>query len=103
MRINRTFTAFASGIALSIAAVAGINACTDPGLEAPIAPAPEQVADLEAPVVVEPAPAAVDPRAELRDGFTSDGMVVGDVIICPEGWAVSQDVTPDGVVWAACM
>lgn len=40
----------------------------------------------------------------LRPGDSWDGeFLVGDIIVCPDGWDVSIDTTPDGVVWAACM
>lgn len=43
----------------------------------------------------------VEPSAEV--GSSWDGLLVGDVIVCPEGYEVSIDVTPAGTVWAACM
>lgn len=43
----------------------------------------------------------VEPTTEV--GSSWDGLLVGDVIVCPEGYEVSIDVTPAGTVWAACM
>jgi len=101
MRINRTFAAFASGVALSVAAVVGINACVAPELED--IPAPEvQVGEPGLPPVEVPVDPA-DVRRDFIQGLIDQGDVVGTVIVCEEGWAVSQDVTPDGIAWAACM
>lgn len=36
-------------------------------------------------------------------GSRWDGLLVGDVIVCPPGFEVSIDVTPAGTTWAACM
>lgn len=46
-------------------------------------------------------PAFREPSTNV--GSWWDGLLVGDVIVCPEGYEVSIDVTPAGQVWAACM
>lgn len=46
-------------------------------------------------------PAFREPSTNV--GSWWDGLLVGDVIVCPPGYEVSIDVTPAGTVWAACM
>ena len=89
------FAVFGLGVVVTAAAMFGVAACTDPGLDEPVE-VPVEVAPVE-PVEV------ADPVQVTRDMFTGDGMAVGDVIVCAEGMEVSVDVTPDGVTWAACM
>lgn len=33
---------------------------------------------------------------------TWEGFRVGEVILCPKGWTVADDTTPEGQQWAAC-
>ena len=42
-----------------------------------------------------------EPPAE--PGSDWNGLLVGDVIVCPPGFEVSVDTTPAGTTWAACM
>jgi hypothetical protein len=46
-------------------------------------------------------PAYIEPPTEV--GADWEGLLVGDVIVCPPGLEVSIDVTPAGTTWAACM
>lgn len=46
-------------------------------------------------------PAYIEPPTEV--GADWEGLLVGDVIVCPPGLEVSIDVTPAGATWAACM
>lgn len=89
-------------------------------VEVEVIPAPEPVmepehvasGEVEVSVVIEPLP-ETDPEdywdvPAFREPSTSvgswwDGLLVGDVIVCPPGYEVSIDVTPAGTTWAACM
>ena len=51
---------------------------------------------------VEVSDAPVSPM-DLGPGDDWDGLLVGDVVICPPGFEVSVDTTSDGVTWAGCM
>lgn len=48
-----------------------------------------------------PVPAYDEPTTVVGDRWGD--FLIGDVIVCPQGWDVSIDVTPAGQVWAACM
>lgn len=48
-----------------------------------------------------PVPAYDEPTTTVGDRWGE--FLIGDVIVCPQGWDVSIDVTPAGQVWAACM
>lgn len=100
----------------------------DPEPEPEVTPAPS-TAEVEVGVVIEPLPSPVVPEVQAcgagltlaedgscvplsywdyvepttEVGSSWDGLLVGDVIVCPEGFEVSIDVTPAGTVWAACM
>lgn len=80
-----------------------------------IEPLDEPVMEPDPEPVMEPEPERVihedDPEwncatmGNLKCGVGTDwqGLLVGDVIVCPPGLEVAIDYYPNGVSWAACM
>lgn len=76
-------------------------ATEDPGWEDGVCQEDEPCWDCETMGNLTCGPAYIEPPTEV--GADWEGLLVGDVIVCPPGLEVSIDVTPAGTTWAACM
>lgn len=76
-------------------------AAEDPGWEDGVCQEDEPCWDCETMGNLTCGPAYIEPPTEV--GADWEGLLVGDVIVCPPGLEVSIDVTPAGTTWAACM